>query len=408
MGTLVLGAAAGWISFPGNKDGKTGPGETSAKAPSATPATASTPTSRERPLETAAGLMEESKAWAKNVRESGFNPYAEEMAQWTDEEIRSALQESLRNRDFLMDSGSARSMASGLLREWMKRDCAAASDFFLTIPAPIRNGGMTLSLSMAWPAEHAAEGLAFVKANPMVFEGASPWSILSKNIEARAAEGSASLIALLGDLRESKLDLGFENPMKMPQGFDFETLMKSPEMEELTEKGQAKFFARAWYAEDREACFQWMKEKGNLQDLPNLIAFASDDYTDGLRWIGSKIETMEPAGREKVIEGIRVGGGEVLDKIARGMSDPAQADDLRAASVRWIMAGPVAESMKVLGCIPDPARRVRALQEADVNPKPGQRPMSPANAQVLRNHLKEWNATPEQTEAIMNKFQSVK
>ncbi|RYD17389.1 MAG: hypothetical protein EOP88_26835 [Verrucomicrobiaceae bacterium] len=247
-----------------------------------------------------------------------------------------------------------------------------------------------------------------MKANPQVFEGASPWSILMKNIEARAGEGSASVIALLEELREARLDLGFENVAKMPEGFDFETLMMSPEMEELAKRGQAKFFVRAWCKEDREACFGWMREKGNLQDFPNLIAFSSDDHSEGLRWIGSKVETMEPTEREKVIGGIRIGSGEVVRKMAEGMSDPEQADDLRSIAVRWIMSGPVAESMKVLGSIPDPARRLRALEEADVNPGPGQRPMSPANAQVLRNHLKEWNATPEQTDAIMNRFPSVK
>lgn len=406
MGALALGAATGWVMLPAKREGKVEAREALQK-PAAAPAPASASAARERPLPTTAGLMEESKAWMKSITEKGFNPYAEEMEKWTDDEIRSALQESLRNRDFLMDSKNARSMASGLLKEWMKRDCAAASGFFLTIPAPIRNGAMTYSLSMAWPAEHAAEGLAFVKANPQVFEGASPWSILSKNIEARAAGGADSVIKLLGELREAKLDLAFENPVKMPEGFDFGALMKSPEMEELSKKGQAKFFVRAWCTQDREACFDWMVEKGNLQDLPNLIAF-SPDHAEGLRWVGSKYETMDAAGREKVAGGIRMGNSEVVRKMAEGMTDAEQADGLRSIAVKWIMAGPVSEAMGVLGSISDPVRRLQVLEDAGPDQLRGDRPLSPANAQVLRNHLEKWNATPEQVEAILSKFQPVK
>ncbi|RYD20950.1 MAG: hypothetical protein EOP88_13135 [Verrucomicrobiaceae bacterium] len=406
VGTLVLGAAAGWVVLPARQDGKVEARET-LQTPATAPAPAPAPPTRERPLPTTAGLMEESKAWMKSITEKGFNPYAEEMEKWTDEEIRSALQESLRNRDFLMDSKSARSIASGLLKEWMKRDCAAASEFFLTIPAPIRNGAMTYSFSVAWPAEHAAEGLAFVKANPQVFEGASPWSILSKNIEARAAGGAASVVGLLGELREAKLDLAFENPVKLPEGFDFGTLMKSPEMEELTRKNQAKFFVRAWCTQDREACFDWMVEKGNLQDLPNLIAF-SPDHAEGLRWVGSKYETMDPSARDKIARGIRIGNTEVVQKMAEGMADVEVAGGLRAIGGEWVFAGAVPAAMQVLEGIPDPARRLQVLEEVEQAKMRSVRPMSRGDAQIFRKYLQEWNATPEQIEAIVTKFQRPK
>lgn len=404
MGTLVLGAVAGWLSTP-----ERGAVAADSSKPEVSPIPA-----RERPAPTTAGLLEDSKAWGKNATEKGGNPYSGEVAKWTDEEIRSALEESLKNRDFLLDTRKARWIASALLAEWMKRDCVAAREWFLTIPPLVRNGMMTIFFARAWPAEHGSEGLAFVKANPQVFENVSPWPILVKNVEASAAGGPASVIELIGELDKLKLRIPSEDQASFPEHFDFSGLVKSPEMLALLKSGHGKFFLSAWYAQDRDACFDWVIRDGDVSDLTAMVATEAEKSLDGVHWLGAKYEAMSPDQRQSMEWRIPAGSPEFILDLSAGIRNEAAADTLRSVSADWVFRGKVAEAMEVLGTMKDPARRVEALEKSDRGQirsrgrREDFRPLTEGDEQILRRHLQEWNATPEQTVAIVSKFQHAK
>ncbi|RYD20946.1 MAG: hypothetical protein EOP88_13115 [Verrucomicrobiaceae bacterium] len=349
--------------------------------------------------------MEETRLWGKNATAKQPNLYHEELATWTDADIRAALDESLHNRDFLLDTRGARRLVAGLLAEWVNRDWSAASQWFLTMPESIRSGDMALFLSFAWPPEHAAEGLAFVKANPEAFERSSAWSIAVKNIEARAQEGAASVVALLGELREARLGLSFEETVKFPKDFDFATLMRSPEVVEMLGKGQGEFFAGAWYAQDREAFYGWVMETGALRSLPEMVALGSDNPEKGLHWLGAKYQTLDAADRETLMLGSPVGHADIMGKMIEGITDPRVAEDLRASCAEWLFIGETAGALEVLGGIRDPAARLSALEEFDAEKAKRFSQMAPGDVSLFRTRLEQWGATPEQVDTLVKKFQ---
>ncbi|RYD20557.1 MAG: hypothetical protein EOP88_14610 [Verrucomicrobiaceae bacterium] len=399
IGALLLGGAVRWAS-------RSGVGDEVSVSPGRGDASAST--TRERTAPTPSELMESTRVWVKDSTAMQPNPYHEELAAWTDAEIRAALEESLGNRDFLLDTRDARNLVYGLLAEWVHRDWAAASTWFLTIPEGLRSDEMVLSFGYAWPAAHAAEGLVFVKANPQVFESSSAWSIGLKNIESRAVEGAASVISLIGELREAKVGLGFKETVKFPENFDFATLMRSPEVVELRRNYQGEFLAGAWYAQDREACFGWVKESGALRDLSDIVALGAENPEDGLRWLGSKYEALDAADRKTLMLGTPPGNADIMGKMIAGIGDPRVVEELRASCAEWLFMGEVVGTLEVLGGIRDSATRLQVLEEFEGEKARRFSAMSPGDVEIFRKRLKEWNATPEQAEALVEKYQQRK
>ena len=408
LGMLLLGAAVGWATLPPGKastmaDGWPTPGVAYRGQPPSGPSDRS----RNGPVPDTAAMIDQARQWNTNIWDKGGSAYEEEIAGWTDAEIRAALQEALTNRDFLMNVKSARYLADNLLAEWLKRDCTAASEFFLTIPAAIRNDNMPYHLSRAWPPEKAAEGLAFVKAHPEIFATNSPWSIIAKNIEARAKESAASVVRLLVELREAKLGLGFENRVKFPDGFDFASLMKSPEMETLSKSNQGKFFLRAWMAGDRDACYDWILENRGVKSLGIIMESPTPDNPVDPGWLAGRFQQMPAADQQafREIMPLYVQRPEQLERFAAGIQDGALADQIRAGAARWMFQGRVTQAMQGLAGILDPAARVQALAQASPGADiPYPDALSSPHEKILRQNLLEWNATPEQTEAILAKF----
>lgn len=401
-GTLLLGAITGWAAM--QRELPATPKQVTVGD------VALAPQSSTRPLATAVSLVKASRDMMERLKQ-GESPYAETVSEWTTEEIRAALAECLSNRDFLLEANGARSIAMALLTEWLKRDCDAASAWFLSIDSASIKTQMIMAVSRSWPPEQAEKGLAFLIGHPEVFNGASGWAIIVKNIERRAQEGPQAVVGLLRELQEAKLGLDFENPAKFPPSFDFATLMNSAEVADLGETGSAKAFVRAWYAQDRDAAFQWLLETKGAKALMTLTRDPAGQMPEDLQWLGGKYTRLDAAQREEFRAGIEPGytwNPDRIVKLAAGASDPAAADELRGAGTQFIYAGMTRQAIPLLAQISDPARRLEILENAapqgSLASQPQRRRFTPADEAELRKSLAEWHATDSQTESILSKF----
>lgn len=91
-----------------------------------------------------------------------------------------------------------------------------------------------------------------------------------------------------------------------------------------------------------------------------------------------------------------------------GIGEREVAEDLRASCAEWLFTGEVVGALEVLGGLPDPARRLQALEDFDAGEARRFSRMSPGDVEILRARLEEWTATPEQVESLVNKYQRKK
>ena len=347
----------------------------------------------------------------------GTSIYSEELAGWSVDEIRAALNEALSNKEFLLDSGGASGLANNLLSEWMKRDCDGALQWYLTIAPPAIRMKMALSLSRNWPPDQPEKGLAFLKAHQELLPGGQGWAIIILNIESRAKTGPAAVGSLLAEFREAKIDLGFENPVTFPPNFDFPALMAHPEMQTLKERS---LFLHSWKAQDRDGAFDWLLKNEGIGGLSVLagsqygstrddLEWLGGSTRDDLKWLGKRFERLEPAQRAELVSKVGIswmGDPTCVSSIIDGIRDPQVADETREFGIQMIFAGHIIEAVPLLGGISDPAKRLTILENAQPQALVTHyvRHLSPADEAVLRKALSDWNTTSEQTETIISKF----
>lgn len=401
-GTLLMGAITGWAASSAKKPVPL-PGAAARHATSASQATAPPPV-------TAADLKKVFREADKDD-DFGDSVYADAVAGLTTEEIRAALAESLTNKDFLLKAYGARSVAFALLAEWLKRDCHAAGEWFLSIDSAPLKEEMVMLLGSFWPTEQAEKGYAFLLAHPEVFNGHTGWSIILKTFESRAQGGPQAVVDLLRELRERKFDVRFGNTPRFPESFDFPALMNDPEVAALWDRDEGRPLVRAWHAQNRDAAFQWLLETKGAGSLAIVASSQKGDIPGNLQWLGSKYAALDPTQREEFREVIESGGvwtSARVTKLVAGTTDPAAADELRGMGVRFIFSGKTRDAIPLLAGIADPVRRLEILENAtpqgSLAGQPHRWEFTPADEERLCKSLNEWNATEGQIESIITKF----
>lgn len=367
-----------------------------------------------RPMPTSADLIRLSRETMEKMLTPGTSIYSEELAGWSVDEIRAALNEALSNKEFLLDSSVASGLANNLLAEWMKRDCDGALQWYLTIAPPAIRMKMALSLSRNWPPDQPEKGLAFLKAHQELLPGGQGWAIIILNIVSRAKTGPAEVGSLLAELREAKIGLTFLNPITFPPNFDFPTLMAHPEMQ--GQKDKPIFNAtllQAWKAQNRDEAFDWLLKNWGLNALYVKQFYSSIEGVnkDDLEWLGERYQNLDPSQRSKVVSIMSsnwIRSPEIATSFIAGIRDPQIANEARELGVQLIFTGRIRDAVPFLAGISDPAKRLFILENAqpqgEVADNSSMRKFTPADEALLRKNLSEWNATAEQTEAIISKF----
>lgn len=401
---FIIAAVAGWAlgmaaGTPGPEGGAGWSGEASPAKGDASKAK----WSRDDVLGFARGRMEK-------IHAPGFNPYEEVVADWTDEEIRAALDESLKHPECVLPGASASEIPSFLLGVWMKRDLDAALAWVEGMGSSSLSRRMRHSLAFQWPLERAVEGVDYLVGHRESFPGNSASLLLNKAIQSKISEGAEAVKAVLRKIEGAGLEIAsVGDDLKVPDGFDFRSLMDSPELEKIWDQGPGKDFALEWFAQDRDAAFDWMQGKHGLEDVYLLAYRTGGDLRGDMRWLGGKIGTMDPEQREVFFGSVETAwkhSPSFAALFVEGLEDPDLKDEARLRFGTLAMTGQsVPQALELLEGVRDVSRRIAAVKAgvADGVGKGGTSFFSAAqDAELLRRKLAEWEANPEEIESIIN------
>jgi hypothetical protein len=359
-----------------------------------------------RPKWTTGDFLKSARDQTLAAKQPGFDSLSEKLADWSDAEIIAALNACLTDPGFAFSG-----LDNSLLGEWMKRDFDAAIAWFDHLESRSVKSRLASSLSHQWPADKAAQGLAFVRANREIFPGPTAWSILTKVFDSRVKEGPAALEELLRVAREEKLEFNGGSHGTVPGHFDFAAFAKREEFQKLWESGQANLLMLAWHAQDRDEVFDWLLENHGAKSLSAITRLPEGDTLGNLKWLGGKFESLDPAQRHEFLEQMQLNWTVFptnLVTFSQGISDPAVLEEARMMGVQGIFAGKTREAMSLIESIGDPAKRIEILEKAEPSSlfttRPDLRGFDAFNESLLRAKLAEWHATNAQIKTILSRF----
>jgi hypothetical protein len=346
------------------------------------------------------------------ARNSAQGPFAELLAKWTAAEIRAALDDCLKDPDYILEGGGGGPLMDALFCEWMKRDLDAAIGWFDSLQIQTVQIRMLANLSYRWPAEHAARGLEFVIAYKDLFTYNSPWSILVKNFVASAKDGPEALGKLLERIADEDLKLDFGNSAKVPAGFDFGTFVTTAGFLRTQDESAISGLLVNWMTQDREAAFDWFLANGRAAKLLDQLPEDRPQELDYLTWLGGKLNALDPTQCEKLFalgESIWASDPSAALSFASKIEDPALRDKVHEQAAQVILRGDVGTAITHLEVIADPARRIEILTSLKVGnpavPDFVRSPVGDQDAELLRTKLRDWHASDSQVEAILKKIQ---
>lgn len=312
---LLIGGVIGWASG-GNKDSmRSVVREKSGRDDRAT-----------HPKWTKEDFIRDAQKRAQAIKQPDFNPLADELKDWSDEEIQAALDESLTDPECALSFGSGSGLASLLLREWMRRDFGSALAWFNGVEPRAAQARMAGVLSYNWPADRAREGMDFAIKNRDLLLRFSPWSILGKNVEASAKEGPAAVEEFLQFARDNGFSFKFGNAIQFPEGFDFAALAGGASLKAMLDYDAGDSIIKAWQKQNPDEVFDWMLEERGAKSLTMLASDPSTGSWDAMKWMGGRFRTEFGAGAitafaHPAIQGATGRGAEELIQLKESYGD---------------------------------------------------------------------------------------
>ena len=357
-----------------------------------------------RPVWTTADFLQSARDLDSRMKQPGFNPLAEKVADWTDQEIIAALNASLTDPECILFGGAGEGLVTQLFGEWMRRDLAAAIAWFDRLEPPGVKTRFIWPIMSNWPAEENEKGLAFILTNKNILPLADGGPILTRAFEERAEKGAAAVIDLLKTSRERNIQIATGYLIQFPYGFDFPALMGSPEFQILWEEKKASLFLHGWFAKDWDAAFEWMLEKNGAASLSEIHLWGADE-----KWLGAKFEALDAGQRGEVLEAKTrqwINHPDALVTFAQGIQDPVILEEACQAAIQIFYSGKTHQVMPVIESIADPARRIEILENAPAKTPNGRArsEFSAIDESLLRKKLAEWQATDAQVESIIFRF----
>ena len=341
------------------------------------------------------------------------------LADWTDGEIRTALDESMLHPELMFGAGHSAGVTHNLFRQLIGRDFAAASAWFAALPQD-RQNALSATLLWNWPADRPEEGLRFIRENRGISTGRNQ-HILNINLTAAAARGSEHMLAFMRGLKEEGYSGGFESiyavnagviaAVSFPQGFDFPGFLASPEVNFTPQGGWAQGAAlRAWKEQDRDAVFRWLLDNHGAKVLQ--MAENSWDFTDATStWFSGKLAALQPAQRAEYLDGRlrswtqEPGFSRRLLQASRGT--PIHQEILGHA-VQGIFYGKYSDTLDLISGLADPGERLRFLESLERMEQEDGFVMDTVQGEeaALRGKLRSWGADDARAEAILSRLKS--
>lgn len=391
--TLCAGVGIGYVASHQ-------PATAEARSPTVAPARPNNPP---RPQWTKQELVAAATKFSAKVMSGSFNPYAELLAGWTDEEIRAALEESLRTPECVMENGGQTGLPGMLLRTWMDRDLDAAAAWFESLKSSSK-GELFMALSHHWPEARAAEGLEFFLRLNQNLSSVSGWSIITKALRQQAANGPQAMGALLGRLLDQNVGLQFGNPLDLPKGFDFAALAKHEAFARLPDCGLTQSLLTEWSHQDPDGNFDWIAREGKWKQVGGLLNDPTGSKPEILAWLAGRIARLDASARESLFEGadFKQVKPAKLVTFANALQNPELAERVKCEGIRSIFAGNVKRVLPLLEAVSEPSRRLEILATMEPPPVSGRSVrFDDASVRILNNKLREWGADEAKAAAII-------
>jgi len=332
------------------------------------------------------------------------------LAEWTNDEIRAALDASLTQPDCVLPSGAAAGSPARLLAEWMRRDFDAALAWFEGLDSATAKERLSLVIGRQWPADRAAEGLAFMKANRNLYRGGRGWHFLEKNLEQATASGPQVVAVLLLQYHKEQLHDGRTGPLEFPADFDFSLLLATDEWQELGDDPLAATVLHAWQSREPDLAFDWLLGQ---QGAKSLVMLANNYLIPGntsAKWLAEKIEDLRPEDQREFLDAAKgewIKMPQRLVAFSRGLRDPLLVEEI-GASATQAMFRDVEGSLPALEAIPGVERRVELLEQAEPDESlvrtTAFREFDAYDEALLRKKLAEWKVEEPRIEAIISRY----
>lgn len=350
------------------------------------------------------------------------NPLAEELADWSTEEIRVALEASLASPDCRMPGNPASGLPHFLMGAWMQRDFAAARKWFESLPSGKDKEKMAAAFPMYWPEDKGDEAIDYLLANREVMEKAKT-SLLLHGIQFAVNQGPTALIALMARLRESGNEYpnviggGFPSGIQYPANFDFATVIASDEFALLPTSEQygpvstGDALLSKWHTRDREAAYDWIIEHRGVEGFKTLAWNSAVDPAENMRWLTGKADALSDENKDTFRTSVLsswLRSTDMLRQFAVTTQDPELADAARRYGIQAMFFGPAGKALPVIEGM-DAETRLQLLETAEPDRSLMKYPNSrmlldSENEALLRKKLTEWNASEEQIETIISRF----
>lgn len=349
---------------------------------------------------------------------------------WNPEELRRALEESLRDPNSLI-YGSVEAKATGaLMTALMSRDMDAFKDWFGAIRSEMAGHIMARLAAEACPVDRAEEWLAYSMQHPeafLSFGRLQSNGVSGKALQAAALRGPAEMEALITVLgkagvdfhtsdQEENFDLG--RNMEFPPGFDFSALAKMPGGSRFW-KGHLPAFVLGWLRQNPDEAFATMAAYDPFPGREPYFAFVPRSrpapLPDGdlVAVLGNKIGTLDEIRRKAAIDqeaDLLTADPKIYDRFTQALPDGASQRQAHEFAVRAVNTMGIEAVMPHLEALGTPEERVAFLEGMEVSGQlvGAHSGMTNGEEADLRGRLAEWRATPEQIEAIVNKIEKAR
>ena len=323
------------------------------------------------------------------------------IANWTDGEILTALEEAARMPDTLRRYDST---AAALLAEYTRRDADRALAWAMAQP-PILGRKFANTVIAAWPPRRVEDAIAFVRKNPDLFGNKIPINLVASSFAEASRKGPAALISRFGELKEDGIPPFVSYSFDFPAGFDFATLLGSPDLDGMNLPNIKNSFLREWVKQDREGAFNWVLRNSGPAALIKLGPSQFRGNGEHPRWIVGKLETLTTGQRAAFFEAnsshfLQPGWNSVA--WINSASQPEMKDALRSAAAQAIFLGLdsyVDRGLQALSTLPDGESRLRALESME--PTGDRTPLQDGAVKILRRQLAEWGADAARIDSIV-------
>ncbi|RYD38561.1 MAG: hypothetical protein EOP87_01375 [Verrucomicrobiaceae bacterium] len=354
-----------------------------------------------------------------NPAEPPPDPLLAGLTDWTDEEIRAALEESLLHPELLLHNGGKLGLTPLLFRELIRRDFDSAMELFGELP-PEKAEALSAVLLFNWPADRAADGLAFLRANS-AFVSRRGIHLININLTAAATLGVSELTALIRTLRAEGYDVAFHSMLggsigttkvEFPPGFDFSGLLTSEEIafSPGTTTTPTYGIFSAWIDQDREAAFQWLFQHHGVKGVENLDGILSQQ-ADGTAWFSRKVSAMEQDQRTELLRGKTVVWVEyprIAIAALRAARETPLHREILGYAAQGLYYGKHQQALPLLEDIPGPEDRLRFLEnlpQIDLADSIYTDPDARDDG-TFRETLLSWGADEARAAAILERFRT--